>query len=847
MKLNFIWTGGEFLYPYYLAVLTAMRCHTHTSATLYYIDWKPSPLLKLLKSQGLECVKISIPEEIMWLDQKPEPFRSAHLKDYFLWLLGDIYGGIFLDLDTISRYDISGMLHEGVDLVCGQDVAHPSECQHPYNNAVVLIRADSPSSAFLRRRSSEILRAKSSSWGQTGPELLTELFDSLPSFVESADFRVLGGYGGHERNVVYTPGGFLPERCHVIHAFAAASQEEFSRINPSWISASPSPYAEVVRSVLMESDYRPFRLEDWLHNRGDHYLPMFEYLASHPVRSILEIGTHRGDNAIGMLLTSQEPLDQMTYYGFDFFKPLSPTKVEEEVAKGYENPLPIEMVQRKISSLGVRTELHQGDTRISLPETDLPIVDFIYIDGGHSEETTQSDWKNVQKYIGPHTKIFVDDYFEGRVDIGAGTLLNPGVISTERYHTQIVGTPDDYGEFVAHLLEITPQYSGQASPSHSDKLRLHLLGLAHVPSHPQVSMCAYTQKVVKLSRMLTDLGHEVIFYGGEGSEVQCSEFVECISKTERTQCYGEYDWTKDFFKHSGSDLAYSIFNLRAIHEINRRKKPGDLLLVSMGNYQKPIADAVGLPAVESGIGYTGVFSNYRVFESQAWMHYIYGLLHQDNGQSYDCVIPNYFYPEDFPYREKKEDFFLYIGRLVYRKGVSIAVQVADILGSKLIIAGQGSLQDPVEGLNITSPNVSHIGSVGPAARADLMGRAKAVFVPTMYLEPFGGVAVEAQMCGTPVITSDWGAFPETVLHGQTGYRCHTLDDYVWAARNIDQIRPKDCRDWAVQNFGATRVAKMYDEYLHKIARLSQGRGWDDVDLDRTNLDWLTKTYVGGSA
>jgi glycosyltransferase involved in cell wall biosynthesis len=373
-------------------------------------------------------------------------------------------------------------------------------------------------------------------------------------------------------------------------------------------------------------------------------------------------------------------------------------------------------------------------------------------------------------------------------------------------------------------------------------LRFHLLGLAHLETNKSNSVCAYTQKVVKLARMIKEYGHTVYFYGVEGSDVECDEFIQVSTKEILKKAYGDYDRSREFFKHDPKDLAHQEFNKNAIQGILERKQDRDILLCPMGNYQKPIADAVQLLTVEPGIGYTGVFCSNRVFESYAWMHHVYGLLHMDDGVWYDAVIPNYFDPNDFPFQSQKQDYLLYFGRIISRKGVQVASDVAKATGNQLYIVGQGSLNNPKEGLQLSSEkHITYMPAVGPEERGKLLSNAKAVLMPTYYLEPFGGVNVEAQLCGTPVITTDWGAFPETVLHGITGYRCRVFEEFCWAVKNISNIKPKKCREWAEKNYSMKRIGKMYEEYFQRVYRLFD-MGWYTPNDERTELAWLERYY-----
>lgn len=374
------------------------------------------------------------------------------------------------------------------------------------------------------------------------------------------------------------------------------------------------------------------------------------------------------------------------------------------------------------------------------------------------------------------------------------------------------------------------------------KLRFHLLGQAHLETHKRNSSCAFNQKIIKLAKMIKDYGHTVYFYGVEGSEVTCDKFFQVSTQEVLKLTYGDYDRSTNFYKQDPNDYAYQHFNINAIRAILENKQKRDILLCPMGIYQKPIADAVDLLTIESGIGYPAVFAPHRIFESYAWMHYIYGKLKIEDGVWYDAVIPNYYDPDDFTFQPNKQDYLLYFGRIVSRKGVQVASDVAKATGHQLYVVGQGSLDNPIEHLNLSAEkHIIYKPAVGPEERAELLGNAKAVLMPTYYLEPFGGVNVEAQLCGTPVITTDWGAFTETVLHGVTGYRCRVFEEFCWAVNNISNISPRKCREWAEKNYSMERIGKMYEEYFQRVYRLFDD-GWSAPNEDRQELSYLERYY-----
>lgn len=363
------------------------------------------------------------------------------------------------------------------------------------------------------------------------------------------------------------------------------------------------------------------------------------------------------------------------------------------------------------------------------------------------------------------------------------------------------------------------------------KHRIHLLALPNVQTTRAYSLCGFCVATIRFAKLLKELGHEVILYASEENEAPCDELVTVITKEEQESLLANTRNPKGEIEPTPYQYAYieewspiwQLANARMIREIHTRKRPHDFICSIGGQSQQSVARAHSdLMFVEYSIGYLGSFSEYRVFESEAWRHLTYGAQQVPNGRFFDTVIPCSYDPAEFPYRthEERENFVLYVGRLVPRKGVEIACRAAAEASIPLKIIGHGDK-------SLVTHGAEYLGALSPEDRNDWMSEARAVFTPTIYIEPFNQVAVEAQMCGTPVISTDWGGFTETIEDGVSGFRCHYLGEFVQAIHQAKRLDSAYIRNRAVRKYSIGTVKHQYQAYFDRLALLWE-KGWDTV-------------------
>ncbi|MCA0329503.1 MAG: glycosyltransferase family 4 protein [Actinobacteria bacterium] len=154
-----------------------------------------------------------------------------------------------------------------------------------------------------------------------------------------------------------------------------------------------------------------------------------------------------------------------------------------------------------------------------------------------------------------------------------------------------------------------------------------------------------------------------------------------------------------------------------------------------------------------------------------------------------------------PFRARKDDYLLFLGRMCRDKGVVEAIDVAERSGARLLIAARmhGDQEEEFFREQVRprlGPRIEHLGEVGGPERLELLARARALLFPLQWEEPFGLVVAEAQACGTPVLSLRRGAIPEIVREGTTALLADHHLELVDLLPAVDALSPVDCRAFA---------------------------------------------------
>lgn len=190
------------------------------------------------------------------------------------------------------------------------------------------------------------------------------------------------------------------------------------------------------------------------------------------------------------------------------------------------------------------------------------------------------------------------------------------------------------------------------------------------------------------------------------------------------------------------------------------------------------------------------------------------------------VVPNGVDVERFPVGPGGPDL-VWVGRLVPEKGVDLAVGAARRSGRALRIIGPVSEPEWFDQVvrPLLGADVTYEGHLDQRSAADLVGASAALLVTPRWAEPFGLVAAEGALTGTPAVAVRRGGLAE-VVDDRIGVLIDPDDDDDVLARAlaagvgdaVTRSRPT-VRRTAIDRFSADRMAADYEQvYREAVSR-----------------------------
>ena len=353
-------------------------------------------------------------------------------------------------------------------------------------------------------------------------------------------------------------------------------------------------------------------------------------------------------------------------------------------------------------------------------------------------------------------------------------------------------------------------------------MRLHVISPFHTKNQQYFSHCAFTGKSLRFPKMMKQYGYEVIEYSNEGSESMADEHVQILNHDEFNSFYGADNISSFEPLAIIGGPGHICFHERLIEKISNRIEPNDIICHTFGHAHENLKNIFPNNFhVETGIGYPTIMDGtFHIFESYAWLHHYHGV-RGTNGSNYEWVVPNYYDLDDWVPNYEHGKYLSFMGRVVQSKGLSTIFAIADNSKYPILIHGHGDHSA------YNHPNVKFLGPIFGKDRSDFIRNSRALLAPTTFIEPFCGMAVESMLCGTPVISVDYGAMTETVEEGM-GFRCHTLQNWLDAVNDVEKLNRNYIANKARNTYSLEACGKKYDKIFKQLDDLKNKKGWYQI-------------------
>ncbi len=333
-----------------------------------------------------------------------------------------------------------------------------------------------------------------------------------------------------------------------------------------------------------------------------------------------------------------------------------------------------------------------------------------------------------------------------------------------------------------------------------------------------------TQEYTGIEPVISDLagelvrsGHEVTLFAPEGS-VSEAEVVHYPENTSKLDFRSADPRVRRYIK----DILAKYACARA--EANGAEIIHNFTLAGEREHSIPVLHTVyGPPSDITSSAITELLENSNNFFTAVSDRQKVLFSESVPGARFIATVHKSVDPAKIQWSEKSDTYLLFMGHSGQENTLDLAERVASGASRRLMAVMQGDrsrsfgedvkpwLKNPPKELNLQFRD-----ELPAKTRYEIYRNAAATIYVNQWEDPFGMELLESLASGTPVIALRRGSAPEVIEHGRTGYLVETEKEMIEAARNIDKIKRKDCRESVQERFSSRVIAGRYEEIYEKL-------------------------------